>query len=79
MLQLRGRVLQQVHAAQVVLGIARVELQHALDGVVGLDVDGQRLGADDPRHALAARRRRQRPAVLVDAVRVQVVDDPREI
>lgn len=50
-----------------------------LDGVVALDVQGERLGAEEPGNALGAGRGGQGAAVLVDTVGVQVLGETREV
>jgi hypothetical protein len=76
---LRGSDLNQVVLAESVLGVAGVELEHMLDGVVALDVQGQRLGADEPSNILGARRSGEGARVLVDTVTVQVLSDASEV
>lgn len=75
-IQHRSRILQQIRLSQVILRIPRIILQNTLDRIIRLHINGQRLCADDPRNALAARRSGERTRVLVDAVRVKVVDQP---
>lgn len=47
---------QQVLLAQRVLQEARVEIDHILQGVVGVDGHAERLGGDKPADAFRARR-----------------------
>jgi hypothetical protein len=77
--QHRSRILQQIRLSQIILRIPRIILQNTLDRIIRLHINRQRLGADDPRNALAARRGGERARVLVDAVRMKVVDQPREV
>lgn len=50
-----------------------------LHGVVALDVQRQRLSAEEPSDALRAGRGGERAGVLVDTVRVQVASQGREV
>lgn len=54
--KLIGNILQQVHAAKLILRIPSVELDHVLDFVISRRVNLQRLSADVPINALSARR-----------------------
>lgn len=57
--KLIGNVLQQIHAAKLILSIPSVELDHVLDFVICSRVNLQRLGADVPINAFGARRSSQ--------------------
>lgn len=59
--------------------VASIKLKNALHGIVGLHIDWQRLGADKPRDALTAWGSGERTRVLIDAVRVEMADDAREV
>jgi hypothetical protein len=69
--QLRRRVFQKIHHPQPILSIPRIELHYVLNFLVRMHVDVKRLGANDPRHRLAAWWRCQRACVLDNIVRRQ--------
>lgn len=50
-----------------------------LDGVIALDIQRQRGGADVPGNILGARRSGEGASVLVDAMAVQVASDASEV
>lgn len=52
--KLIGNVLQQIHAAKLILSVASIELDHVLDPAIGNRVNLQGLGADVPINALSA-------------------------
>jgi hypothetical protein len=61
------------------LGVAGVELQNVLDGVVALNVQREGLSAEEPGNILRARGGGEGARVLVDTVRLQVSSKGSEV
>lgn len=71
--------LQQVGLSQSILRIPSIVLEHILHSSILLNIDPQRLRADEPRHILAAGRGGQRAVVSVNTEFVEMMDYAGEV
>jgi hypothetical protein len=79
LVQLLGGNLEEVVLAEGILSVTGVVLQNVLNGIVALDVQRQRLSAEEPSDTLGAGRGGKGTRVLVDTVGVQVASQGREV
>jgi hypothetical protein len=79
LVQLLGGNLEEVVLAEGILSVTGVVLQNVLNGIVALDVQRQRLSAEEPSDTLGAGRGGKGARVLVDTVGVQVASQGREV
>jgi hypothetical protein len=79
LVQLLGGNLEEVVLAESILSVTGVVLQNVLNGIVALDVQRQRLSAEEPSDTLGAGRGGKGARVLVDTVGVQVASQGREV